>query len=799
MAKSALDERKVEGEVVESGGEVIGGGGGDGNSGVIIPVSDASAYYSSKYLDAKQNDTLKALAQEGFSPQYIFHIRRTLEKMKYVRGLWNRKKKDEMMSGREEIKTRIRAWLNDSYSRTEVARAEKKEDAAFYDGKGGLMHDNLAKRDPRFHDLRINVIAPPIDYMIGTTVNRKVEGKVMPAGSTSIKDAGWLSVASEADKRLKAVWTSSRGARQWREAVKQCIKRGEGWIKTGVAVDPDTPVNLNAAMPVGKDNNFDLRPNLMVYFKQIPDQNMYVDPMSREPDLSDARWSCEFVRKDLDSLIASNPDMKEELEQLSSGVDDEVSWDSENEFLQYQYQGRTYRVGFGTAGLGDFYGRSDEQRKIVNVCEFYWYEWINDPPSGSILQKGERVMCRMKFATDDSFEKIVPLGNRRPAFFYAHNSHPYSRLIFRMMDDTNECYSPAIRHFRGAQRALNAFFRSTINHAIGKEIPINFDALYDFCRRNKITSPRALVEKFKREATNPVRVVPQFGQHNTPPRDNSGLFQQSIAALNMIRGMIESERGIDPNVTGQKNNIVSGIGQEQKRMDANLSMTELFENLNDAMSSIYEKCLSLIEQFEPNLSHRAFLDEGGNVKISGDGDVSLMGNRYHYQITTHQRDETQEREIQMMVMEYMKRADANMGAVLLPMFMRHTGTAHAVEMSFAWAGQMMRQGLQVPDWLLTDEDKKLQVEMQQAQNKKRQEAEQLQMAGAGAEVEKTGAEAAKNEADAVLKTAQAEEIAAGGGEKGGGDGDKDEAGVREENARLRRIIAGKGAGWGGGG
>ena len=233
------------------------------------------------------------------------------------------------MSYESPITHRFDRWLRSAQRFEEVWRRENQTNFEYYDGEQWTEDEKAAIEERGQQPTVINTIRPTIDMVCAQEVERRCDIQVCGREESDDNMAQLLTAL------LKHVFDECNFEYYHSQGFKEAAIGGRSWLEASVKTDER-----------GKD---------IVRVQQVPWENVYLDPYSRKPDASDARFIIKIKWIDRDVLKTLFPDKEE---QIDSVFDDD-------------YKGQEYEAQMEASDRGDewYY---DPKTQRVKVCEC-WY------------------------------------------------------------------------------------------------------------------------------------------------------------------------------------------------------------------------------------------------------------------------------------------------------------------------------------------------------------------------------------------------------------------------------------------
>lgn len=233
------------------------------------------------------------------------------------------------MSYEQPITHRFDRWLRSAQRFEEVWRRDNQTNFEYYDGEQWTETEKAEIEDRGQQPTVINTIRPTIDMVCAQEVERRCDIQVCGREESDDNMAQLLTAL------LKHVFDDCNFEYYHSLGFKEAAIGGRSWLEATVKTDER-----------GKD---------IVRVQHVPWENVYLDPYSRLPDASDARFIIKIKWVDRDVLKTLFPDKEE---QIDSVFDDD-------------YKGQEYEAQMEASDRGDewYY---DPKTQRVKVCEC-WY------------------------------------------------------------------------------------------------------------------------------------------------------------------------------------------------------------------------------------------------------------------------------------------------------------------------------------------------------------------------------------------------------------------------------------------
>ena len=220
-------------------------------------------------------------------------------------------------------------WLRSAQRFEEQWRRSNQQCFEYYDHEQWTEDEKAEIEERGQQPFVLNTIRPTVDMVCAQEVERRNDIQVCGREESDDSKAALLTAL------LKHVFDTCHFEYYHSQCFKDALIGGRGWLETGVYTDER-----------GKE---------MVKVDQVPWENVYLDPYSRKPDASDARFIIKIKWIDRDILKKLFPSKADEID---STFDDE-------------YKGQEYEAQMESSDRGqEFYYDPKTQR--VKLCEC-WY------------------------------------------------------------------------------------------------------------------------------------------------------------------------------------------------------------------------------------------------------------------------------------------------------------------------------------------------------------------------------------------------------------------------------------------
>ena len=233
------------------------------------------------------------------------------------------------MSYEHPISHKFDRWLRSAQRFEETWRHENEHCFEYYDGEQWSEVEKAAIEDRGQQPTVINTIRPTIDMVCAQEVERRCDIQVCGREESDCNMANLLTAL------LKHVFDDCNFEYYHSIGFKEAAIGGRSWLEATVKTDER-----------GKD---------IVRVQHVPWENVYLDPYSRKPDASDAKFIIKIKWIDRETLKTLYPSKEQEIDSV---FDDD-------------YKGQEYEAQNQASDRGDnwYY---DPKTQRVKLCEC-WY------------------------------------------------------------------------------------------------------------------------------------------------------------------------------------------------------------------------------------------------------------------------------------------------------------------------------------------------------------------------------------------------------------------------------------------
>lgn len=219
-------------------------------------------------------------------------------------------------------------WMRSAQKYEEEWRKNNQRNFEYVDGEQWTDEERYTITSRKQQATVINTILPTVDMVCAVASQQQADIQVIGRESSDENMATLLTAL------LKHVLDNCHYDYQEKNGIRESYIGGRSWFEVGIFTDER-----------GKD---------LIKVDHVPWENVYLDPFSRKPDASDARFIIKTKWIDRDSLKSVFP----EAEQMIDSV------------FEDDYQGQEYEAQMNSTGRSDMYWDAKSNR--VRVCECYY-------------------------------------------------------------------------------------------------------------------------------------------------------------------------------------------------------------------------------------------------------------------------------------------------------------------------------------------------------------------------------------------------------------------------------------------
>lgn len=463
-------------------------------------------------------------------------------------------------------------WYYVERERQAMNRQEMATDVDFYDNLQWNADDAAAVKERGQMPLVYNEVAPMVDWLVGTERRARVDWRVLPRTEDDVD------IADTKTKVLKYVADINRTVFARSRAFADAIKAGVGWLDDGVRDDPTEDI---------------------LYSKWEDWRCVLWDSMSKELDLSDARYVFRWRWVDVDIAVAMFPDREQVIRRAAEdnpawfSDEDEDEWQSATGPLETEVNGRLYASGAGLV--------VDARRPRVKLIECQYRmpvrtRVVADGPfrgvplderdaimmdavrRGAITSIVDKVMMRMHSAV---FTEGAMLAAGSTIF--RHNKFTLTPVWCYRRGRDQMPYG-IVRRVRDIQQDLNKRASKALFMLNTNQVVMDEGAVEDIeAARDEVDRPDGMIVK-------------KAGKEFVIRRDTDAATGQ-INMMTLAAQTIQKAAGVADENLGRQTNAVSGEAIKARQLQGSVVTTEPLDNLRLATQLQGEKQLSLTEQF----------------------------------------------------------------------------------------------------------------------------------------------------------------------------------------------------------
>lgn len=219
-------------------------------------------------------------------------------------------------------------WMRSAQKFEEEWRKSNQQNFEYIDGEQWSENERYTIESRGQQPTVINTVLPTVDMVCAVASQQQADIQVIGRESSDENMATLLTGL------LKHVLDNCHYDYQEKTGIRESYIGGRSWFEIGIFTDER-----------GKD---------LIKVDHVPWENVYLDPFSRKPDASDARFIIKAKWLDRDVVKSLFP----EAEQLIDSVFDD------------DYHGQEYEAQLNSTGRSEFYWDAKSNR--VRVCECYY-------------------------------------------------------------------------------------------------------------------------------------------------------------------------------------------------------------------------------------------------------------------------------------------------------------------------------------------------------------------------------------------------------------------------------------------
>lgn len=448
-------------------------------------------------------------------------------------------------------------------------RTEMATDEDFYDNIQWSEAEAQELRERGQDPLVYNVIAPAVNWVIGTEKRGRTDYKVLPRRAESAKPA------ERKSQLLKYLSDVNRSPFHKSRAFEDAVKAGIGWIENGY------------------NNEGDGEP---LYERYESWRNLLWDSAATEKDLSDARYMFRTKWVDLDVALAMFPERAGLLRSAAGDIDrfgldrmGDDAMDSNEMAMEQNTSGRSnYDGGFGRqrVRLVEAWVRSPTKVTKLKGSDSEFDGAIYDEfspvhdelvTSGNVLTV-EKQMMRMHVAIFCTTGMLY--AGESP---YRHNAFPFTPIWCYRRSRDGMPYG-MIRAMRGPQTDVNKRASKALHILSTNKTIMDEGAVDD-------------LDAYLEEVSRPDAVIVKKHGKELVLNAERELAPAHLELMSRSINMIQQMSGVTDENMGRQTNATSGIAIGRRQEQGAMATAGIFDNLRLADQVRGEKQLSLLEQF----------------------------------------------------------------------------------------------------------------------------------------------------------------------------------------------------------
>lgn len=469
---------------------------------------------------------------------------------------------------------RLKGWWYEARQKHYTNRRLMAEDEAFYDGDQWNKQDidEMLKRNQ--FPFVFNEILTAIKWILGTEERTKMHWKVYPRSDDDVE------LAITKNKLLKYVEDANKAEFVRAEAFKEAVVAGLGWLELGINTDAEKEI---------------------LFIKQESWRNIWLDPTSKEIDLSDAKYIFRSKIIDLKTAQKKFPQMKDELAKkafdLNSSVLEENNVEDDYHDIESNQAAESEGVLFSSDLEHDI-----EKRLVVRLIEC-WYRELADVQilrhtpkyEGIIFDPNNEEMNNLvqhNFASlTDSQRQVVrtavfieggDLCYDRPSP-YRHNRFPFVPIKADTKKENNMPYG-VVRNIKDAQRSLNKHRSKALWIMSTNQTVMEDGAVSD-------------IDDYAEEVADPSGIIVKKKGYDLQINRDNNLSVQHVNLARVDSEHIKSISGVTAENLGTVSNVTAGVAIQAKQNQGTVVTAGLFKNYRLSYQLSGEIELSLTEQF----------------------------------------------------------------------------------------------------------------------------------------------------------------------------------------------------------
>lgn len=478
---------------------------------------------------------------------------------------------EEVCARRDKVlEWRRQARISQAGNRLEMAK-----DQDYFDGLQWSEDDKNIVEGRGQTACVFNISAITIRWITGTEKRTRIDFRVMPRKADSRKSAEAKTML------LKYVSDVNKDGFERSRAFTDSVVVGLGWLEDGIRNDSeDEPL----------------------YSGYESWRNMWYDPLSVKPDMSDGRFLFREKWVDLDVAVLMFPGRAAELEAAANNIMSvgQINREMGNPFLYDDPES----TGLFSGSPTDLLGCGTRQR--VLLCE----AWYRVPEKSKVLAQEDATYNGAIYNPDDPVHRwatdnqlattydaikmnmrlmIMCISGQGATVLqdgpspYWHNRFSFTPIWGYRRGRDNAPYG-IMRGLRDAQDDLNKRRSKSLYLLNSKQVVAEKGAVDDVgLAMEEIARPDGWIEV---NSGKRLDIQPQ-----------AQLAAGHVNMLDQDARFIQEAAGVTDENLGRQTNAISGKAIEARQNQGYTATSDLFDNLRLAIQLIGERRLSLIEQF----------------------------------------------------------------------------------------------------------------------------------------------------------------------------------------------------------
>ena len=463
------------------------------------------------------------------------------------------------MENDKELLVQLKGWFEGAVNSAAYRtwREEARVAWDFYDGSQWTQEEVERLAENGQPAIVINKIASKIDNLAGTevagrtrVVYRSRSGDEQEELAAQVLSDLALYVAERADQALEISSVFRAG-----------LVGGIGWLDIGVEDNAD---------------------GVEIFARAEDEFAVVYDPLSRRPDLSDARFVARERWLDRDEVERLFPDSAAKVVAALEGEGGSF--------------GGLNPYALSRGGRGDEVGYYDAQRQLFRLVEVQYKQpakqWRLRLADGRLVATFDKAKLRVRGAT---LEETLMVPRVHVAYFagevllenkplaYGHNTFTLIPFVYKRQRGDGRPYG-LVRGALDPQRELNKR-RSKAMHLLNTaQVIADIDAVED---------PNTLA----REAARPDGIILKRAGKDLRILRNTDLAASQVQVMEQAGRDIQDVIGVFDESLGKESNATSGVAIQQRQMAGSLNQMFAFDTLRLLKKGLGAQVLALVRQY----------------------------------------------------------------------------------------------------------------------------------------------------------------------------------------------------------